>query len=214
MKKKLTVVFFMLYAVLPAAFSQKAISDGTLTYNIAIQSQGGAASSALLTIYLKGLVSRTDMSSNLGSEKTIHDAKSGTTAILKEYSGQKLMITLTKENWQEKNKKSEGVVFTAQAEKKEILNYGCTKAAAKLNDGSVLTVFYTSDLIVQNKEYDPLFKNLNGLPLQYEVDNGKMKFTYTIEKIDQVAVPQAKFDLPKAGYRVITYDENKLGNKQ
>ena len=49
--------------------------------------------------------------------------------------------------------------------------------------------------------------------MQYEVESGKLKFTYTINKIDLNSIPQAKFDLPKTGYRVITYDENKLGNK-
>jgi len=214
MKKKLTVLSLIAVLAAGAAFAQKAISDGTLSYNIAIQSEGTTATNASLTVYLKGLASRTDMASNLGSEKTVYDAKTGTGVILKEYSGQKLMITLTKENWQEKNKKSEGVSFTDQAGNKDILNYSCSKATAKLNDGSTLTVFYTKDITVQNKEYNPLFKNLNGLPMQYEVQSGKMKFTYTIEKIDQAGVPQSKFDLPKTGYRTISYDDNKQGSKQ
>lgn len=200
------------------AFAQKAISEGTLSYDIAIKNTADkaptTATNAALTVYIKGTVSRTDMTSNLGSEKTVYDAKAGTAVILKEYSGQKLMITLTKENWKEKNKKSDGVSFTDQAEKKEILNYSCTKAIGKLDDGSTITVFYTKDLTVQNKEYDPLFKTLSGLPLQYEVETGKLKFTYTINKIDQNSLPQVKFDIPKTGYRIITYDENKQGSRK
>lgn len=200
------------------ALAQKAISEGTLSYDIAIKNTADkaptAASNAALIVYIKGSVSRTDMTSNLGSEKTIYDAKAGTAVILKEYSGQKLMITLTRENWKEKNKKSEGVSFTDQVEKKEILNYSCTKAVGKLGDGSIVTVFYTKDLTVQNKEYDPLFKTLSGMPLQYEVETGKLKFTYTINKIDQNNLPQTKFDIPKVGYRVITYDDNKQAAKK
>jgi GLPGLI family protein len=217
MKKKILAISFVLLLTGTTTFAQKAISEGTFTYDIAIQSatdKTAAVTNATFTVFLKGLISRTDMTSNLGSEKTIYDAKAGTASILKEYSGQKLMITLTKDNWKEKNKKTEGVSYTDQAEKKEILNYQCTKAVAKLSDGSAITVFYTKDITVQNKEYDPLFKNLNGLPLQYEVETGKLKFTYTINKIDQGNLPQAKFDLPKTGYRVITYDENKQGNKK
>ena len=217
MKNKLLAISLVLFLSGTSGFAQKAVSEATLSYNIAIQNATDAASTATtnaaLTVYLKGSISRTDMTSSLGSEKTIYDAKAGTAVILKEYSGQKLMITLTKENWQEKNKKTRGVSFKELAEKKEILNYQCTKAIAKLNDGSTITVYYTKDLTVQNKEYDPLFKNLDGLPMQYEVESGKLKFTYTINKIDLNSIPQAKFDLPKTGYRVITYDENKLGNK-
>ncbi len=35
-------------------------------------------------------------------------------------------------------------------------------------DGFEITVFYTRDLIPENKAYDPPFKNLDGLPLEYE----------------------------------------------
>lgn len=198
--------------------AQKAIAEATFTYSINIQSAGAAADNPLQgaasTVYIKGAFSRIDVSSNLGNEKTIHDAKVGTAVILKEYSGQKLMITLTKENWLEKNKRSEGISFTDQAEKKEIMGYQCTKATATLNDGAVLTVYYTKDIVAQNKEYNPLFKNLDGIPMQYEVESGKMKFIYTMVKIDLSSLPQNRFDYPKTGYRVITYNENKQGAKK
>lgn len=216
MKKKVPVLLLALLLSGAVTFAQKVISEGTLSYDITIQNaaeKAAAVTNAGLTVYLKGSISRTDMTSSLGSEKTIYDAKTGSAVILKEYSGQKLMITLTKDNWKEKNKKTEGIAFTDQGEKREILNYSCTKAVAKLADGSTITVFYTKDLTTQNKEYDPLFKNLPGFPMQYEVESGKLKFTYTISKIDQNNLSQAKFDLPKTGYRVITYDENKQGLK-
>lgn len=216
MKKQ--TFFLSIVAILSAAstIAQKAVSEGTFTYDIVIKSTdnaSGSGSTATATIYLKGAQSRTDVSSSVGNEKTIQDSKAGTAVVLKEYSGQKLMITLTKENWAEKNKRSAGITFTEAAEKREILNYTCTKATAKLNDGSLLTVYYTKDLAVQNKEYDPLFKGLNGVPMMYEVEAGKMKFIYTMSKIDLGNVPLTKFEIPKAGYRVITYDENKKGSK-
>jgi GLPGLI family protein len=213
----LTILFLLSGLI---SFAQKTISEGTFTYSISIQSAGNVPATAnplngaTSTMYVKGAFSRIDMASNLGNEKTISDSKLGTAVILKEYSGQKLMITLTKENWQEKNNRSNGISFTDQADKKEILGYQCTKAIAKLNDGAVLTVYYTKDLVIQNKEYNPLFKNLPGVPLQYELESSKMKFVYTITKIDLNTLPQTKFDYPKAGYRVITYDENKQGNKK
>ena len=208
MKKKLTVVFFMLYAVLPAAFSQKAISDGTLTYNIAIQSQGGTASSALLTIYLKGLVSRTDMSSNLGSEKTIHDAKSGTTAILKEYSGQKLMITLTRDNWKQKNQYFRNLKFNIDNTVQSMAGYTCRKATAKTEDGKDFIVYFLPDVTLVNKEYNNAFAQIPGIPVYYELESGKLKFTYTLTGISYDNIPANKFEVPKTGFRVMTYDEN------
>ncbi len=211
-----TVILLLFISVL--SFAQKTISEGTIVYNISMQSANkeslnNSLNGASVTVYLKGALSRTDMVSNLGNEKTIHDTKTGSAVILKEYSGQKLMITLTKANWQSKNKKTDGIIFNTVNETKEILNYQCSKATAKLNDGTVVTVFYTKDLNALNKEYAPAFKNLPGLPMQYEFESGKLKFVYTVAKIDFNAIPIAKFEIPKSGYRVITYDENQQGKK-
>ena len=109
-----TVILLLFISVL--SFAQKTISEGTIVYNISMQSANkeslnNSLNGASVTVYLKGALSRTDMVSNLGNEKTIHDTKTGSAVILKEYSGQKLMITLTKANWQSKNKKTDGIIF-------------------------------------------------------------------------------------------------------
>jgi hypothetical protein len=219
MKKIALLTTTTIFFVHVFSFAQKTISEGTLTYNISMQSANkqplsNGLSGAAVTIYLKGALSRTDMVSNLGNERIIYDANAGTAVILREYSGQKLMITLTKENWQEKNRKSDGIIFSYTNEPKEILSYSCDKATAKLNDGSNLTVFYTKELNTLNSSYDPTFKNLHGFPVQYEFESGKLKFVYTLSKIDYNTVPASKFELPKAGYRILTYNENRIGNKE
>lgn len=45
--------------------------------------------------------------------------------------------------------------------------------------------------------------------MQYEATMGKQKVTYTVSSINFNLVPAAKFDLPKSGYRVMTYEETK-----
>src|SRR5712671_1757567 len=86
------------------SFAQKTISEGTIVYDIVIQSANkqpqiaDAVDGGTVTVSIKGGQSRSDMLSALGKETTIHDTKTGNAVILKEYSGQKLMITLTKEN--------------------------------------------------------------------------------------------------------------------
>ena len=86
------------------SYAQKTISEGTIVYNISTQSDNKSStadpmSGATSTVYIKGSLSRTDMVSPLGKESVIYDEKNASGVILKEYSGQKLMITLTKENW-------------------------------------------------------------------------------------------------------------------
>lgn len=192
------------------ASAQKTVADATISYSVS--SQGGAAKNDALdgatsVVYLRTGLSRVDMTSTLGKETTIYDSKVGTGAILKEYSGQKLMVTLTKDNWVLKNARFDGVVFETTAETKQVAGYNCKKATAKLKEGSV-TVYYAPDISLSNKDALPLFKTLAGLPVQYELQNGGMTFIYTLTKIDFNPVPAAKFDYPKSGYRVMTYDEN------
>jgi len=56
------------------------------------------------------------------------------------------------------------------------------------------------------------FKNLEGLPLEYELSQGKLRIKYTVSKINMNPVPASKFDIPKSGYRELTYEESrKLG---
>ena len=81
-------------------FAQKTISEGTIIYEISLQSRNKEIklaegfAGATSTRYLKGGLSRTDMKTALGTETTIYNSKTGNAAILKEYSGQKLMILL------------------------------------------------------------------------------------------------------------------------
>jgi hypothetical protein len=53
---------------------------------------------------------------------------------------------------------------------------------------------------------------LDGLPLEYELIQGSLKIKYTVSKISLNPVPASRFDIPKSGYREMTYDESrKLG---
>jgi GLPGLI family protein len=195
--------------------AQKTLTEGSLVYNISVETgsaepkMADMLDGATTTVYLKGGQSRTEMVSGLGSEATIYNMSTGNGVILKEYSGQKLMITLSPQDWEKNNKKYEGITFDNTGESQEIAGFNCHKAMAKLKDGSSFIVFYTTDVIVSNKNYDDQFKTLPGLAVQYEMQNGKMKFKFTLAKIDYGSVSLAKFEIPKSGYRVLTYEETK-----
>jgi len=214
-KQFVALVFLLVTSVV--CYTQKTISEGTIIYDIFIQPKNSGAkvntglAGAKSTVYLKGSLSRTDMTSLLGTETTIYNSKIGNAVILKEYSGQKLMITLTKENWLASNKKFEGITYQNTTETKVIQGYDCKRAVARLNDGSTISVYYTSALSAINKEYNQAFKSLSGFPLEYEFETEKLIIKYQFSNIDFDPLPSAKFDFPKSGYRVMTYDENKMG---
>jgi GLPGLI family protein len=213
MKTLISFAFFM--CAITTVFAQKKISELTLVYDAKVitgnaePKMADAFDGATTTIYLKGNLSRSEMISALFSSTTIHDAKTGTAVVLREVSGQKLLIRMSNKDWMEKNDRYEGITFTNAGETKQIAGYKCLKAEAKMNDGSSFTVYYTPDIVPENKEYDYQFKNLNGLPLEYELTQRNLTIRYTVSKINLNPVPASKFDIPTSGYREMTFDESK-----
>jgi GLPGLI family protein len=207
--------FIIVFCVSTSVFSQKKISELTLVYDARVTTgntepkMADAFDGATTTIYLKGNLSRSEMVSALFSSTTIHDAKTGTAVVLREVSGQKLLIRMSSKDWQEKNDRYEGITFTNSKETKDIAGYKCVKAVAKMSDGSAFTVYYTPDIVPENKEYDYHFKNLNGLPLEYELTQRNLTIKYTVSKINLNPVPASKFDIPTSGYREMTFEESK-----
>ena len=214
MKKfTLLLVISTLWTIMVQA--QKKISELTMVYDASVSTGSSdpkiadAFDGATTTVYIKGNMSRSEMVSALFSSTTIHDSKTGAAVVLREVSGQKLLIRMTAQNWTDKNKRYDGITFTNTSETKTIAGYKCTKATATLKDGTVFTVYYTSDIIPENRDYDYQFRNLNGLPLEYELVQGKLTIKYTVSSINMNPVPVSKFDLPKSGYREMTYEESK-----
>ncbi|RYY70904.1 MAG: hypothetical protein EOO13_04975 [Chitinophagaceae bacterium] len=194
--------------------AQKQLTEGVLQYNISIVSPKSetptlnSLNGAVLSVYLKPTISRTEMKSTLGTESTVFDNRADNGFILKEYSGQKLMISMTGNNWDQKNKAYEDLNFTVTGETATISGYQCKKATATLADGKVFTVYFDPSVTISNKKYNNAFSKLPGLPVQYEIQSGNLSFKYTLSNLSYEAVPAAKFEAPKTGFRVMTYEEN------
>lgn len=204
---------FSLFSFSGIAQAQKTLATGQVHYEISITSEKpGAVSSALrgaaLTLYVTPKESRTDMVSSLGTETTVFDNATGKGFILKEYSGQKLMITASRANWMDKNKWNDELSFTTETGTININGYPCKKATATGQDGKMITVYYTPEIVLSNKSYNSAFSQLPGLPVQYEVSSGNLKFTYKLKSVSYDNVPASTFDEPRQGYRVMTYEEN------
>ncbi len=219
MKRTLNItLFFTAMLAGSALFAQRKLTEATISYDIVINTSNKNPQAADLldgatsVIYLKGNSSRSEMISSLGTQATIIDGKSGEVTILKDYGEQKYMIKMTPDNWKQSNKKYEGISFSYFNEFKTIAGYNCQKAVGKLSDSTSFTVYFTRDLLPVNRDFQYLNRNLPGLAMQYEASLGKMQVTYTVSSVNFNPVPQTKFDLPRSGYRVMTYEESKGGN--
>jgi hypothetical protein len=208
-------LFFLCVLFLPAR-AQKRIAELTLVYDYSVTIEGGnkleGVGNASHTLYIKGNKSRSEMTNQLFSSTSIYDANTGFGVILKELSGQKLLIRMSPDNWSEKNRMYDGIVFKNTGESKVIAGYNCMKATGQTSAGAMVTVYYTKELVPENNQYDPLFRTLGGLPLEYDLTNGNVKISYRFSKMSLNPVPASKFDIPSSGYREMNYEESKKLN--
>ena len=216
MKWKNTFSAWIIGFLWPAmVFSQKKLGELTIVYNYSVEN--GAARNvpsvtATNTIYLKGNLSRSETITSLASFTAIYDATKGSGVVLREVNGQKLLIRMNADNWQDRNRRWEGIRFTNTPETKTIAGYKCIKAVGMTRDSLKIIVYYTRDIIPDNKDYSPEFKTLDGLALEYQLSRGSTVINYSLASINLNPVPASKFDIPKGGYREMTYEESKRLN--
>ncbi len=203
--------------------AQKKLTEGFILYDITINTGSEKPQNAEFfdgatnAVYIKGSKSRTEMVNSLGTQSTIinQSADKKEITILKEYGEQKYMINLTPADWAEVNKKYANVTFTYDAAAtKTIQGYAAKKAVGSLTDGTTFTVWYTPDITLDNKDFQYINRTLPGLALEYETTFGNLKVTYRVSKISFAPMAVSKFDLPKSGFRVVSYQESKGKRKE
>ena len=194
-------------------------SEGSIVYNVSVNTNdpnpklADGFDGATNTIYIKGKLSRSELVSVFGTQSTIVDGRTGNVVVLKEYGDKKYMIRMSPADWIEANQKYDSVSFTFENEYKTIAGYNCRKAIGKLKNGETFVVYYTSELIPENQDFQYSNKSLPGLALEYESNLGKNKVTFTASKVSFDPVPAAKFDFPKSGFRIMTYQQSKRSGK-
>jgi GLPGLI family protein len=197
---------FTLYAQEP-----KLLSECTIVYDLTVEDPNVSAqvassmAGASKVVYIKGSKVRTELNSKAFQQVIIQDSKTDTSIVLQEMGNTKYISYLDSRKRAEQNKRFEGITISNTGETKIILGYECKKAVATLRDGSLYNVYYAPSVIPSNQQFEYQFKDLQGLPLEYETQSvdGKTRVKYSAVKITLTPVPAAKFDLPKTGYRVL-----------
>lgn len=217
--KKRSLIAFLLLVSFVSLFGQKKFSEGSIVYNVVVNTNdpnpklADGFDGATNTIYIKGKLSRSELVSVFGTQSTIIDGRTGNVEVLKEYGEKKYMISMTPADWIEANEKYDSVTFTYLDEYKTIAGYNCRKAIGKLKNGESFIVYFTTELIPENQSFQYSNRNLPGLALEYESNLGKNKVIFTASKISFDPVPASKFDLPKTGFRKMTYQESKVAGQ-
>ena len=208
MKKFFAII--LLGSIALTSNGQKTINSGKLTYSINVEGKkplDASLSSATFTVFFNPQQSRTDMVNAVGKESNIFDNRLGLGFILKEYSGQRLMITMTRNNWEEKNGYYRDINFTTDDAMVKVGDYDCKKAVANLKDGGQMTVYYAPAYLPSNKTYNNAFPQLPGLPVQFIIQKGELAFNYSLSGLSIENISSVSFEQPQSGYRVMTFEQ-------
>ena len=112
-----TALFLLLMAPFAALRAQQVYGEGTVTYNIVVNTGNNETKAADLLdgatqkIYFKGINTRTELSSILGKTITLHDSRQGNAVVMNEYGEQKILIRMTKDDYEDRNSKYAGIQF-------------------------------------------------------------------------------------------------------
>ncbi|WP_217604249.1 hypothetical protein [Chitinophaga sp. GbtcB8] len=198
--------------------AQRLVSDMKIVYKLELPPEQLQADAMLegstLTQYMRGHLSRIDMNLNVVHYTYLINSKEQSLITLIDNHGDKYLIRSDKEEYDKELKQYTGIRFKDEAGTKELLGYTCKKATGIMPDGKTFEVYYTPDLIPENKHYNRRFVNLKGMPLQFEIitrTGAKMNVIAT--HIDLHPVPAALFETPVSGYKVISKEElQKMGS--
>ena len=198
--------------------AQRLVSDMKIVYKLELPPEQLQADAMLegstLTQYMRGHLSRIDMNLNVVHYTYLINSKEQTLTTLIDNHGDKYLIRSDKEEYDKELKQYTGIRFKDEAGTKELLGYTCKKATGIMPDGKTFEVYYTSDLIPENKHYNRRFVNLKGMPLQFEIiTRTGTKMNVIATHIDLHPVPAALFETPVSGYKVISKEElQKMGS--
>ncbi|MEN9298390.1 MAG: hypothetical protein RLZZ429_703 [Bacteroidota bacterium] len=208
--KKIIGVFVLLISLINVSAQQRVVAECTITYGINIDDTKAnndaiaSLKSSSKTVYIKGMNSRTDLTSPTFMQSMIYQKNSGTAVILREFGANKFMTKLDPEKWKEENKKFDGMRIEATTETKSIIGYECKKVNLVMANGSTFSVYYTPSIAPSVKEFEYQFKDIPGLVLESEsIDAEGNKIRYTAKQINFNPVPPSKFDIPTSGYRIL-----------
>ncbi|NIG57040.1 hypothetical protein [Chitinophaga sp. Cy-1792] len=208
------ILTFLCLWINTVAIAQRSISDAKITYKMELPPEMAQTDAMLqdskLTQYMRGHMSRIDINFNIVNYTYILNARDETLTTLINQHGNKYLIRNNKEQFEKDIKQYAGTTFVDQGETKEIAGYACKKAIATQPDGTSYVVYYTPDLVPENKYYNQRFSNLKGLALEFEIgqkSGGKINVIAT--KLELVPIPASYFDIPKSGYKEVSQQELK-----
>lgn len=192
-------------------------SEGKIVYSIAVTEPGSLPPQAVnriekgkLVFTFKNHLFRSDLDIGTTQHINIKDEKNHSgLSLIKGEGGKNFLIRMDQKDLQKEAEKYKSLHFTLEDKTKTIAGYNTHKAIGKLINGSQFVVYYSNDLKPAIANFDPRFKGLAGIPLEYQfnIHRADAVLTITATEVHKGFQPSALFKTPTSGYRELTYNQ-------
>ena len=217
MRNKIVFSFISCILISFLCFGQKKFNEGKIVYAITypdteLDAQTAAMMPTVMTMYVKGDKVRTEMKMGMGmSNVTISDAKSKTLISLMDAMGEKYAMKMTDVDIKKESGDTPVPEITSTGETREIAGFKCevSKVVITDKDGKKINseICITKELKAsQLNWHDTKYSNVDGIMLEYDMEQGPMKMKFKVKSIKEEAVADSMFDIPK-DYQFKTLEE-------
>ena len=219
MKKVIQLILIattFVFAFNNVSFAGKKPFKGIITYKITFpNSEFDQATLAMMpkvmTVTIKGNMSKTSLNMGMGTQSTIFNGDNKTATTLINMMGQKYAIQITREDIDKEIADQPKPIVKYLDETKEIAGYKCKKAEIifKNDDDNevTFTVYYTDELGGKAlNSGQALYSEIDGVLLEYEIDAKGMAMKFEATSVEKKNVSDKEFDIPE-DYKITTKDE-------
>ncbi len=199
------------------------ITEGHISYKMDVSSDDpdmAMAASMMqgskMEMYFKDKATRVEM--NMGAMMnvtSITNENSGNVLILMGgMMGKNAVQTTIAETEQSNAENMPNYEVTFSDETKVIEGYTCKKAILTDEDGNESVFWYTEEIKMSKKGQNYLNEEIPGMAMQYDMNNGGLKMTLTVTKVETALDKKTSKSLFETtvpeGYTVMTMDQLKM----
>lgn len=205
MKKRYLILCF-LFSI---TFYANAQFEGVLTYEIGYESDDEKMKEYIdafpksSTLHIKNEMMRFDQDlAGGGQQSFISNTETMSMSMLMRFMGRDFQVNLKAEEI-DQLEQAQQLKIVKTNRTRDISGYTCNHAYA-ISESDSLSIFYTESIKTGN--IVPQFADLDGLPLYYEMNRGKVHMTYNCTVIDKSPVELSVFTISQS-VKEIPFDD-------
>lgn len=158
-----------------------------------------------MTVSLRENLSKTELTTTMGSHIIIGDADEQSTIILINLGESKFYVKNTKEEREKSLADSPPIFLKYTNETKNIAGYNCKKVEIIQGEKNI-EAYYTEEIKIEKPNWQTEFKDINGVLLEYTQISDEIKTRYIATEIIKEKINKKEFIVPNE-YRLITKEE-------